>query len=82
MVPSGVGGQRPMFGMVPVTTTSIHHQQNHLMIPQVSVKHEPMDSSHSVINTRVTANLYLCDSGKGINWPFDVMYNYITFLFY
>ena len=76
MVPSG--GQRPLFvggvtstmvTSMPVTTTSVLHQVqavsgiHHSIVPQVSViKHEPMEVSPGV---RVTADLYLCDSGNG-----------------
>ncbi len=70
-----------MFGMVPVsTTTGIHHPQSHLMMPQVSViKHEPMDSSPSII-TRVTADLYLCDSVNGISYP--LIFHILLLLFH
>ena len=68
MIPSGVGGQRPLFGMLsnlPVTTTGgvlIQANQQGGGIPSIQVKQEPMDVCEGNI---ITADLYLCDSGKG-----------------
>ena len=66
MIPSGVGSQRPLFGMLsnlPVTTAGVLLQTTqsiHSVMPQI--KHEQMYVRHNGV---ITADLYLCESGKG-----------------